>query len=82
MFDDRGIRALLLQYIANVSSLTNSPGRFFAVNEMKLLMAELLIKYDVRLIPGTKPKKIQFGLVSLPEVKLRVLIRARKGVGN
>jgi len=45
-------------------------------------MAELLMRYDVKLIPGTKPKRMQVGVVSLPEAKLRILVRARKPVGN
>lgn len=66
--------------VANVPPC--SPGRFFAVNEMKLLMTELLMRYDVKLIPGTKPKRVQLGLVLFPEQKLRILVRARKMVMN
>ncbi|KAM7220355.1 Cytochrome P450 [Rhypophila decipiens] len=54
------------------------PGRFFAVNEIKLLMAELLSKYDVKLIPGTKPRQMYFGVTTIPEQKLKLLLRARR----
>lgn len=31
----------------------NSPGRFFAANELKLLLARILLQYDIRM-PGGK----------------------------
>lgn len=58
--------------------IIHSPGRFFAINEIKLLMVELLSKYDVKLIPGTKPRRLFFGVTTVPETKLKLLLRTRK----
>jgi hypothetical protein len=51
------------------------PGRFFAVAEMKVVMAEVVRRYDVRLIPGTVPRRGVFGLATIPETKLKILMR-------
>ncbi|KAK3387830.1 cytochrome P450 [Podospora didyma] len=51
------------------------PGRFFAVNEMKLILALLLERYDIKLIPGTAPYRAVIGLLSLPESNLKILMR-------
>ncbi|EUC47347.1 hypothetical protein COCMIDRAFT_3606 [Bipolaris oryzae ATCC 44560] len=51
------------------------PGRFFAVNEMKLIFAKLLQQYDLKLIPGTAPKAMFIGTMAVPETKLNVLLR-------
>ncbi|KAM7190989.1 Cytochrome P450 [Naviculisporaceae sp. PSN 640] len=54
------------------------PGRFFAINEIKLLMIELLSRYDVKLIPGTEPRRLFFGVTTIPETKLKLLLRTRR----
>ncbi|KAF2180150.1 cytochrome P450, partial [Zopfia rhizophila CBS 207.26] len=52
------------------------PGRFFAVNEMKLIFANLLLRYDLKLIPGTAPARMFIGTMAIPETKLKVLMRS------
>ncbi|KAL4892150.1 cytochrome P450 [Aspergillus ambiguus] len=50
------------------------PGRFFAVNEVKIALCHILLKYDIRLPDGYTPKKRESG-VSLnvdPFAKLSV----------
>lgn len=54
-----------------------SPGRFLAVAEMKLILATLILEYDMKLIPGTAPKDFYFGTSRVPEMKLPILIKAR-----
>jgi cytochrome P450 len=53
------------------------PGRFLAVTELKLILATLLLQYDLKLIPGTAPKDFYFGTARVPEMKLPVLMKAR-----
>lgn len=38
------------------------PGRFFAANEIKLILCHLLLKYDWELVPGTPTKPAAFGI--------------------
>jgi cytochrome P450 len=51
------------------------PGRFFAVNEMKLIFAKLIQRYDLRLVPGTAPSTMFLGTMTIPDTKLKVLVR-------
>lgn len=54
------------------------PGRFFASAEIKVVLAHLLLHYDVRLKPGElKPRQQHFGLAILPDPKAEVLFKAR-----
>jgi len=53
------------------------PGRFFASHEMKLMFAILLLRYDISLVPGTKPKEIYVATMSLPDTTMEVLFKAR-----
>jgi len=55
---------------------TCSPGRFLAVAEMKLIFATLLLRYDLKLIPETRPKSIWFGAMRIPELKLPILMKS------
>ena len=56
-----------------------SPGRFFAVNEIKALLAHVLMTYDVKLKDTDEfPPEMYFaGLVSA-NTKAKVLFRKRK----
>ncbi len=55
----------------------DSPGRFFAVNEMKLIFCEFLKRYDIKLIPGTAAKRSYVGVFLMAETELKVLVRSR-----
>ncbi|KAH6856356.1 cytochrome P450 [Chaetomium sp. MPI-CAGE-AT-0009] len=50
------------------------PGRFFASNELKLALAHILFKYDIRLAKGCEPKTLQHGFYAIvdPSVQLEV----------
>ncbi|GJE97794.1 cytochrome P450 [Phanerochaete sordida] len=55
------------------------PGRFFAQNELKAMMAYMLVHYDMR--PeheGVRPANVYKGLSVLPDAKARVLFRKRR----
>ena len=56
----------------------NSPGRFFATSEMKLLMAHVIVTYDVKLEgDGTIPHAPYFGHLGTADPHARVLFRKR-----
>ncbi|KAK1056476.1 hypothetical protein LTR74_014892 [Friedmanniomyces endolithicus] len=52
------------------------PGRFFAAAEVKLILAKLILRYDMELIPGTKPMRMYIGTTKIPETKLKIRMRA------
>jgi cytochrome P450 len=58
------------------------PGRFFAAQEMKLLVAYFLIHYDLKLEnpDGKRPKNLWLNAFNMPSSNARVLMRKRKGV--
>jgi len=53
-----------------------SPGRFFAAAEVKLILAKLVLRYDMELIPGAKPMRMYIGTTKIPETKLKIRMRA------
>jgi cytochrome P450 len=50
------------------------PGRFFAANEVKILLAHMILKYDIQLVDGCTPTvlKVGIGLVADPTAKLAI----------
>lgn len=58
-----------------LTTVCYSPGRVFAVNEMKLILSTLIMRYDIKLVPGTKPKPFFIGTLCLPDTKLEVLLK-------
>ncbi|KAF3066380.1 Ent-kaurene oxidase [Daldinia childiae] len=52
------------------------PGRFFAVNEMKLFVAHMLLNYDVECL-SRRPKARTFGWIRLPYNDGQVRVRKR-----
>ena len=58
---------------------TSSPGRFFAANELKAMLAYIVLVYDVKLPEGTqRPKDLEFGPALAPDPKAQVLFRRRQ----
>jgi cytochrome P450 len=55
------------------------PGRFFAVNELKLMLSHILLTYDVKLPNDshTPPASRWIGAAILPDERAEVLFRAR-----
>ncbi|KAK1573014.1 cytochrome P450 [Colletotrichum navitas] len=53
------------------------PGRFFAVNEIKMIMANLLRNYDIRLPDNVSEryKNLIFGASSIPDPNKTIMIR-------
>jgi len=67
----------------NMADLFVSPGRFFAVNELKCLMGYLLMNYDVKwphrdfMEGGYIPPLNFYGIVAAPDENTTVMIRRR-----
>jgi hypothetical protein len=55
----------------------SSPGRFFAVNELKLMLAFILLRYDVMIKDGKRPEATKFMNVVLPDMKAEILFKKR-----
>lgn len=57
-----------------------SPGRFFAANELKAMMAYLVMHYDVKLADGetARPKDLEFASSVVPNPKAKVMFRKRQ----
>lgn len=53
------------------------PGRFFAGNEMKLLLVYVLLNYDFK-APGTLLPEIKAGLTLIPNPKQEIMIKSRE----
>ncbi|QUC21856.1 uncharacterized protein UV8b_06097 [Ustilaginoidea virens] len=54
------------------------PGRFYAVNEMKLILATLLLRYELKFPEGAKrPKNFTVDGDMFPDPRARLLIRER-----
>jgi hypothetical protein len=55
-----------------------SPGRFFAANEVKALLAHILVTYDFKLEEGKRAPRIRvIGSLRVPE-KANVMFRKRQ----
>ena len=61
-------------------TIYSSPGRFFAVNELKVLLAHIVLNYDVKMSEDTVefPDPIFVATTFLPNKKAKVLFRRRK----
>ncbi|KAK4120990.1 cytochrome P450 [Parathielavia appendiculata] len=53
------------------------PGRFFAANELKLMLAHLVLNYDVEL-GGERPRNTWFGLNRVPPLQATIRIKRRE----
>ncbi|KAG9310148.1 cytochrome P450 [Chiua virens] len=54
------------------------PGRFFAANELKSMLAHVVVSYDVKLEDGaTHPKPLRNGISLAPDPSAKVMFRRR-----
>lgn len=53
------------------------PGRFFAANEIKLILARMLLDYDIKMPEGveTPYKNLSIGVVNATDVTKEILLR-------
>lgn len=54
-----------------------SPGRFFAINEIKTMLAHVLLNYEVKLADGERPKGIWQQALGFPNPFASVLFGKR-----
>ena len=58
-----------------------SPGRFFAANELKAMMAYVVVSYDVKFEKeGVRPENIYAALGISPDPNARVLFKKRDSI--
>jgi hypothetical protein len=69
-------------HVTNNEIMTFSPGRFFAVNEIKAMLAYILLNYDFRLADGAKgtPPPHWIGGGRSPNAFAKVEFRKRQKV--
>jgi cytochrome P450 len=53
------------------------PGRFFASNEIKVLLSHILLNYDVKLETSKRPENRFFALSILPDTTAKVFFKRR-----
>ncbi|KAJ7579737.1 cytochrome P450 [Mycena floridula] len=71
-----------LDYIPFGHGRTACPGRFLASSELKLLLAQMLINYDIKAVEDNAcPPPKWFGASSFPDPKVDLLFRARSKSG-
>ena len=59
---------------------TFSPGRFFAANEIKVMMEHIILNYDIKFEnEGVRPANKWFGLSLAPDPTVKVFFRKRRG---
>ncbi len=58
---------------------SHSPGRFFAVNELKAVFAYIILNYDVQLEGGSleRPRNFGYEATIVPNPKAKVMFRKR-----
>lgn len=56
----------------------DSPGRFFVNHELKMLLAYMVLNYDVQYLPERPPNK-WFGQNVVPDMKATIKVRRRVG---
>lgn len=55
------------------------PGRFFAAQELKIILCHVLLKYDLKMAPGEKARVRQSGILLNADGTAKVVIRRRPG---
>lgn len=63
-------------YLAFGHGRNACPGRFFAANELKLMLAHLILNYDIE-IQGSRPPNMWFGLNRVPPLKASIRVKKR-----
>ena len=57
----------------------HSPGRYFASNELRAILAHVILNYDLKLGgDGSRPTEVYFSLSVLPALGGRVLFKKRR----
>ncbi|TDL22830.1 cytochrome P450 [Rickenella mellea] len=68
------------EYLAFGHGRHACPGRFFAANELKAMMAHIVLNYDVKMeVDGVRPQDMHFSFNCVPNPKATILFRKRRG---
>lgn len=54
------------------------PGRFFAVNEVKIALCDMLLKYEIRLPDGYTPTPVRSGISFYTDPRAKILVKRRQ----
>ncbi|KAJ5341959.1 hypothetical protein N7541_011083 [Penicillium brevicompactum] len=54
------------------------PGRFIAINEVKLALCHILLKYDIDLVDGSNCELVRTGLVTVRNPAAKIRVRRRQ----
>lgn len=54
------------------------PGRFIAINEVKLALCHILLKYDIDLVDGCDSQLIRTGMVTVRNPTAKIRVRRRQ----
>jgi hypothetical protein len=71
---------LFPSFFHDISLLHRSPGRFFAANELKLMLAHLVVNYDVQFENSShiRPPNVYFSNSCVPNPTAKVCFRKRQ----
>ena len=70
---------LLYTLLADNTYASSSPGRFFASNELKAVLAQIILNYDVKLGgDGSHPPDVYVSLNIIPALRGCVLFKKRE----
>ena len=70
--------SLLILLIIVFQNLWFSPGRFFAVNELKAMMAYFVLNYEIKAeVEGVKPENVYRATRVDPNLTAKVLVKKR-----
>ena len=68
-------------YVNLVLNCMRSPGRFFAANEIKSMLAYIIMRYDVKFAEeGVRPPNHDVFLNTFPSPGVEVLFRDRRDI--
>ncbi|TDL22831.1 cytochrome P450 [Rickenella mellea] len=67
------------EYLAFGHGRHACPGRFFAANELKAMMAHIVLNYDVKMeVDGVRPQDMHFTFNCVPNPTAKILFRKRQ----
>lgn len=66
----------------NILTYLYSPGRFFAVAELKVLLAYIICNYDFKIDGGERPPSKFFSYSCSPDFSAELLFRVRVDAGE
>ena len=80
MADTHGMQAILfLTGMLADQGCSDSAGRFFAASELKLILAHLVLRYDIKLVEeGKRPANFFLLMGTNPNMYGKVMLRTRR----